>query len=250
MDENVLLKLVRPHALGPQHAECSSQLEIRYRTAKTREDLAGAFRLLQQRYQAAGLAKEVKTGMRVMPYQLSPTAQIFVADLAGQMIGTVTLVVDEPQKLPLASSYPCAMADLQTRSAALGEITSLAIDSTKARRSEVFKQLSRLLTFFARARGLENLVAVVHPRHSRFYQHAMGFEIIGEEVPCDLVGGRPGVAVLGHVSDASRFATAWRRHYFDGGYDAETLVPHSISLRDQIHFAQFVQLPAPLRRGA
>ena len=225
------------HCSSPHAAE-----EIHYRTARSREDLQGAFVLLQRRYQQAGLTANCDQAMRIMPYQLSPASQVFVATLAEQIVGTVTMVVGQPQSLPLASSYPQAMAQLQLNAPVAGEIAALAIDPMKTRRAEVFIELSRLVTHFARAQGLEELVAVVHPRHSRFYQHVLGFDVIGDKLPCELVCGRPGVAVLGHVSDPSRVAPAWRTQYLACKFSEERLRPHPITIQDRIHFAGFTTL--------
>ncbi|TWU54503.1 hypothetical protein Poly51_32220 [Rubripirellula tenax] len=211
---------------------------VRSQTAATRDDFASAFRLLQQRYEDAGLSRHNRQRMRIMDFHLSGDSQVFIATYRGEVVGTVTLVLGH-SRLPAASTYPKAVARLQQESGfRVGEITSLAIDSDKAPRGEVFGQLTRLSISFARAQGLEHLVAVVHPRHARFYTRAMGCEIIGRETPYVAVGGKPGIAVVGSVNDRSRYSPRWRDYCLDGNFADNDLQSRPMHPDDAAHFAQ------------
>lgn len=209
---------------------------ITVRTARSREDFRAAFTILQKRYEETGLARYGKASMRIMPYHLSAPTQVFIASKNDEVVGTVTLVRDSIEGLPIASNYPAAIADLRNQSRRIGEITSLAVDSSMESPGEIFSRLTRLLTFFARSQGIDHLAAVVHPRHARFYQGAMGFDVIGRKKRYAAVCGNPGIAVLGSVNDPSRFRSRWRDYYFDGDFPADELRPCRMSDRDCEYF--------------
>lgn len=209
------------------------------RLADCRDDLEQSFRLLQSRYRESGLTHVSRQPMRILSCHLWDSTQVFVAEQDGRIVGTVTLVMDGHRGLPIADLYPREIAELRRTSVGIGEITSLAVRSSESsHRGAVFAELTRLLTFFARGEGLDALVAVVHPRHGKFYQRAMGFRVQGQVKGCQIVGGRPGIAVMGSIVDPSGYRPRWRRHYFDGSFGADLLRHRPISPLDRHYFQQ------------
>ncbi|TWU19981.1 N-acyl amino acid synthase FeeM domain-containing protein [Allorhodopirellula heiligendammensis] len=204
--------------------------EIEYRLACSRSDFLGAFELLQTRYLEAGLA-DCTAGacrIRMMPYHRWEQSQVFVAEAQERIVGTVTLVRDGRYDLPICDNYEREI--LAAREIGrVGEITSLAVDPVHPKPAEVFGQLTRILTFYARYHGMDFLAATVHPRHAKFYQHAMGFQVIGDEVQCRQVCGNPGVAVLGAVNDRSKYRRRWQDYYFDGVFPRSEMHPRPIT---------------------
>ena len=209
---------------------------LKVRTARTREDYVSAFRILQQRYEAIGLSRKTSTSMRIMPFHLSSAAQVFVAQAGRNVVGTVTLIQDNFDGLPIASNYPNAIEELREQSLRIGEISSLAVDPNYSAKGEVFAQLTRLLTFFAREQGLEYLTAIVHPRHSKFYQHAMGFQTIGPEKSYAAVQNKPGIAVLGNVNDQLQYRPRYQDYYFEGKFHPRELKPRPMLEQDCQYF--------------
>ena len=208
-----------PASVGEPIASRDSQNRIKptVSTAKNRADLLASFKLLQQRYQQAGLASNNQDNLRIMPYHFCAAAQVFVARTLKE-IGTVTLVGESDQPLPMFQAYPELAWQLKRRCGRIGEVTSLAISSHWSSKGETFLGLTRLLTFFARHHRLDHLVAIVHPRRANFYRLAMGFEIISGQKPCDSVGGSPGVAVVGSVNEKHRYRQPWRNVFFEGEF--------------------------------
>ena len=219
-----------PASVGEPIASRDSQNRIKptVSTAKNRADLLASFKLLQQRYQQAGLASNNQDNLRIMPYHFCAAAQVFVARTLKE-IGTVTLVGESDQPLPMFQAYPELAWQLKRRCGRIGEVTSLAISSHWSSKGETFLGLTRLLTFFARHHRLDHLVAIVHPRHANFYRLAMGFEILGPPQPCDSVGGSPGVAVIGSVNEKHRYRQPWRKVLFEGKFDQSCLAAKPMS---------------------
>jgi hypothetical protein len=211
---------------------------IVYRLAQSRLDFEGAFRILQQRYAESGLTPNVGARLRVMPYHLWPSTQVFVALDQNRVIGSVSLVRDERSHgLPMESTYQEAIDGLRAEGLLVGEVCCLCVGSEKSHSSgELFAGLTRIMMFHARHMGLDALVAVVHPRHGKFYRHAMGFSEIGGLSAYRQVGGQPGVPILGQVNDDSRYRDRWKRNYFVGDFSEEELRPHPMSLIDREYF--------------
>jgi hypothetical protein len=174
----------------------STTANITYQIAATREERAAAFRLVYKSYLRAGLNEPNRHEMRVTPYHLLPTTEVFIAVLRGEVISTVSLVVDGELGLPLESVYGQAVALRRQRRLLLGEVSCLADRRAQFRRFfPVFLRLCRLMVQYARRQGLDELLVAVHPKHARFYQRFMSFELIGEETFYPAVRNHPAVAL-------------------------------------------------------
>ena len=216
--------------------DSQNRIKPTFSTAKDRADLLASFKLLQQRYQQAGLASNNQDNLRIMPYHFCAAAQVFVARTLKEVIGTVTLVGESDQPLPMFQAYPELAWQLKRRCGRIGEVTSLAISSHWSSKGETFLGLTRLLTFFARHHRLDHLVAIVHPRHANFYRLAMGFEILGPPKPCDSVSGSLGVAVVGSVNEKHRYRQPWRKVLFEGKVDQSCLAAKPMSIAHAKYF--------------
>ena len=223
-------------ALNANRDPQSTIIKPSFSTARNRTDLLAAFTLLQQRYRQAGLATDDQSGLRIMPYHFCSATQIFIARTSKEVTGTVTLVGESEQPLPMFQAYPELAWQLKRRCGRIGEVTSLAISSRWSSKGETFLGLTRLLTFFARHHRLDHLVAIVHPRHANFYRLAMGFEILGPPKPCDSVSGSLGVAVIGSVNEKHRYRQPWRKALFEGKFDQSCLAAKPMSIAQAKYF--------------
>ncbi|NIP85114.1 MAG: hypothetical protein GTO03_05965 [Planctomycetales bacterium] len=164
--------------------------------ASTRADLEGAFRLIYQAYLRSGLATSNRFGMRVTPYHLLSTTDVFLAKCRHEPICTASLVADGDYGLPMESVYADQVRQRRAAGLRLGEVTCLA-DRRRdvARFFPVFVRLARLLVQTARHRGLDQILVAVHPRHARFYERYLAFEAIGDERAYPHACGNPAVAL-------------------------------------------------------
>ena len=78
----------------------------------------------------------------------------------------------------------------------LGEVSCLADCQRHVKEFfPIFLYTSRLMVQYARYRGLDALVAAVHPKHARFYRRFMDFQVFGLEKTYPTVRNHPAVAL-------------------------------------------------------
>ena len=165
--------------------------------ARTRSDLIAAFRLQYNSYLRAGLVSENDQKLRLTPYHLLPTTEVFVAKRDGKVISTLTMVADSEIGLPMESMYGGEVAELRDAGLTVAEMGCLADrPESPVRFLKVFTQLARLVVQVAEARGINALVAATHPRHARFYIRSLGFRQFGELKSCPYAEGNPAVALV------------------------------------------------------
>jgi hypothetical protein len=187
---------------------------IEYKIASTRTEREAAFKLVYNSYLRAGLGRSNSFQMRVTPYHLLATTDIFIARCAGDVIATVTVVADGKLGLPIESVYKNEVARRRERNLNLGEISCLADRRRDFRRTlPVFTGLCRLMGQTARYRGIDETLVAVHPKHARFYQRFCGFERIGQETMYEAVCNHPAVAMSLNYKKLDRQSHAYERFF-------------------------------------
>lgn len=170
--------------------------DVNCRIAATLEERASAFRLIYDSYLRAGLGEPNRYHLRVTPYHLLPTTEVFIATCQEETIFTMSLVIDGELGLPMESVYGPEVEQRREQGILLGEISCLADRQSHFRGFfPVFLRLSRLLGQYAWRQGVDQLVAAVHPRHSRFYRRFLNFRTIGVERVYPTVRNNPAVAL-------------------------------------------------------
>ena len=86
-----------------EHLQC--------RIAADRREREAAFRLLHDSYAHSGLIQPNPYGMRVTPYHLLHTTEVFVAALRDEVICTFSLVGDGELGVPMEAIYPELIAE-------------------------------------------------------------------------------------------------------------------------------------------
>jgi hypothetical protein len=183
---------------------CDSELDgaefncepIVYKVAENRYEREAAFRLVYEAYTRAGLIEANPHEMRVTPYQLLDTTDVFVAMTDDEVISTVSLVDDGELGLPMEHIYGDEVMVLRNHGIRVAEVSCLADRRRQLSRTlPVFVPLMRLMVQAARHHGIEHLLVAVHPRHVRFYQRFLAFEPLGIEKSYPLVRNNPAVAL-------------------------------------------------------
>ncbi len=208
-------------------------------------DLLAAFHLVYKAYLSAGLVAENESQLRVTPFHLLPTTEVFVAKCADEVISTLTMVADTEFGLPMDSMYATELAELRKSGLRLAEMGSLADKrSLPVRFINIFELLARLIVQVARVRGIDTLVLAVHPRHAKFYMRAFGFESLGGLTICPYAEGNPAVAL---VLEFRRIqGTRFDEKLFGNPIESERLVPTrwSIEERNELRFLALQHIDA------
>ena len=173
----------------------TSQDEITCQVARSRADRVSAFRLLHDGYVANDLMASNRFSMRVTPWQVLPTSQIYVAKQGNEILYTMSLVPDSRQGLPLEELYVDEMQELRESQTSLAEVTCLT--SSKKYESRVmfniFVDVVALMFQQARSLAIDGLVIAIHPRHVKFYERELGFRQVGPERTYSMVDDKPAV---------------------------------------------------------
>jgi len=223
---------------------------VTYKVAAGQAELEAAFRLAHTSYARAGLMKPNSFGMRVMPYHLLKSTAVFIAQLDGEVICTVTLVGDGDLGLPMESIYAKEVKDLRLRGMLLGEVSCLADRRRELRPGfGVLMNLNRLMAQYARYNGLDALLIAVHPRHERFYSRYMAFERIGSEKPYGSVLGNPAVAASLEFDRIDRERPDAYGFFFGEPIPSAALEPRPMSDNDREYFARRVTQSVPAARS-
>ncbi len=139
----------------------------------------------------------------------------------------------------MEAMYPDEIAELRARGLRLAEVGSLADRREDRNRFlSTFFDMTRVLAQAARHRGIDALVAAVHPRHSKFYTRLLGFTEFGNLTSCPYVQNRPAVALYLNFEE-SRKNQHYDR-YFKKPISAERLTSYEMTASDRKYFSQLV----------
>jgi len=204
--------------------------EIEYKIAATLDERADAFRLVYRSYLEAGLGQRNPYGMRLTPYHLLPTTEVFIATLRDEVILTASLVTDGGAGLPMECVYGEEVAARRAAGLRLGEVSCLADRRSHFRGFfPVFLRLSRLVVQYARQRGLDELLLAVHPKHARFYERFMTFRPMGQQRAYPTVRNHPAVALCLDFARVERERHANYDTFFGEPLPGEVLEPQPIT---------------------
>jgi hypothetical protein len=173
--------------------------EVEVKIATERAEFEQAFQLLAANYQARGYEPASTKIFRFTAYHILPETVTLVAKHAGRVIATMSLVPDTALLgLPMESIYGPEIARLRRQGRRLGEVTSLAFETSLSTREfiKVFKALIRLQMQYHVRQGGDSWVITVNPRHRSFYRKAMGFVPLGPQRSYPAVQDHPAEAYL------------------------------------------------------
>ncbi len=215
--------------------------DIDYRIASTRDERAAAFRLVHNSYVEAGLGEPSPFRMRVTPYHLLPTTEVFVAFLQQEAVFTMSLVTDGKLGVPMESIYADVVEDRRQQGLLVGEVSCLA-DRRNQHRGffPVFLRLSRLVAQYAWNQGLDQLLVAVHPKHARFYRRFMAFETIGQQRTYPTVRNHPAVPLCLDLAELHRTRCEAYQTLFSQRLPAEQLQPQPITRVQSDHFRPMI----------
>jgi hypothetical protein len=217
--------------------------EIELKIASTRAEREAAFQLVYRSYVRAGLCPVRASGLRVTRYQLQRSTDIFIAKLRGEVIGTLSLVHDDRLGLPMEQVYTREVAERRGKGLRLAEISCLASRQISvARNFSLYCDLCSHMIQFAKKMEIDQVLAVVHPRHAPLYRRYMAFEQIGEYRDYPAVQNNPGVALcLDVVHVEENLPPAGWKSFFGTRMPDSVLCPQPIKSADIEYFRAAIQ---------
>ena len=193
LPEKLRLKLIRTQIQVSQ--EWPSPL-FEIKIARSKEELRAAYGLLHDNYVRAGYMDPHPSGMRILPQHLLPQNTTIVAKWGNRVVGTVSLIRDNPLGLPMEKIF-----DLSARRAGgrrLAEVSSLAIDPNF--RGKIGNTLFPIFRFAYQYSqnffGTHEVVCAVGPEKVDFYRAVLCFEKLERAVKAyDFVNGARAVGL-------------------------------------------------------
>ena len=162
--------------------------------------------------------------------ELSSRVTLIASD-QDVVIGTLSISFDTDHGLLVDELFSVEANALRAGGHTLCEFTKLAVD-TSARSRRVLASLFHVAYIYAfRLRGFDRLLIEVNPRHVRYYQRMLGFEIIGPK-RLNLRVNAPAVLLcLDFAHAQSQIGKlAGTRHTAD---DDRTLYPYFLSVAEE-----------------
>ena len=228
--------------------------DIEFKVAATQDERMAAFQLVYESYLQTGLIEPNPYQMRVTPYHLLPTTEVFVATCQGETIFTGTLVADGELGLPMESIFGREVALRREQDLFLSEVSCLAARGNQFTHGfRVFLELCRLMVQYARRQYVDELLVAVHPKHARFYQRFMAFELIGRERLYPAVCDHPAVSLSLNFARIDQERPRNYDMFFGQPLPERQLRPHPLTAAERNYLRLMVDScpdPAPLYGAA
>jgi hypothetical protein len=152
----------------------SENNSIIYKVADTKDEVVQALELLQEVYTEIDVVDKTRQTMRLNKYNVLPTSTIFVAIKGGEVIGTVTQILDTVIGLPIDGHSD--ISHLRETGEKICEISGLVVKK-KWRNSNVFIPLAAYVKNYIRFTvGAKFTVIVINRNASLFYKAIFLFD--------------------------------------------------------------------------
>ncbi|HWH81858.1 MAG TPA: long-chain N-acyl amino acid synthase [Burkholderiaceae bacterium] len=156
---------------GEDHADEVSRL-FKIRTADSHGQRSSASVLINRMYASRGYR------VTPLPSRQLPTRITFTASEHDDIIGTITIGFDSDDGLHVDELFARETHAIRREGRRVCEFTKLAMDSV-VQSKRVLASLFHVSYIFAhRMMGLDDLLIEVNPRHVRYYQRMLGFEVL------------------------------------------------------------------------
>ncbi|MBI3772212.1 MAG: hypothetical protein HY272_05895 [Gammaproteobacteria bacterium] len=172
----------------------AKSLPISIRLAQNYDELKSAYALVYTQYLKQGYQKPSSKGVRFLPHFGLPTSYTLIAEINGNIVGTLTIVSDGLLGLPMEKEYPEAVTALRVQERRMAEISCLA--TRRGRDLPVILQLMYAIYEFSFVQlGMTDLCVAVTTEHQPFYRKVLRFEAISDPTPYSSCNDIPAIAM-------------------------------------------------------
>lgn len=151
---------------------------VQVKVAETREEHLAAARLVHDGYVSKGLMPSHGSGVRTTPFLGLPTTMVFVALREGEMVGTLSLVVDSTLGLPMERIYPDEVRAARSGGRRIAEVGAQCV-RPQDRGTGVAFLLNKAMFLTAELLRVDDVLIAVHPDAEDFYGAMLCFERVG-----------------------------------------------------------------------
>lgn len=150
--------------------------------ALTPDDLRDAYKLVHDAYVEQGYILPHHSGLRVRVFEALPHTATFVAKVQGEIVGTMSLVLEAPGLgLPSEKLFRAEILELRAsrRQGPLCEVSNLAV-KPEYRRTSLFYELIQPIFAQAFLWGCSYGFISICPKHAKFFQDVIQFDPWGD----------------------------------------------------------------------
>lgn len=165
--------------------------------ATSMANLRASLGLAYDAYRKGGLTTPNSSRMRITPYHLLATTEVFLGVDESGPVCTLSMVHDGKLGLPMENTFSGEIAELREAGFRCAEGSCLAYRLGGSETS--FATVAKLMSFAiqcAAHREFDYILLAVHPRHAPFYCRFYGAEYLADGAqPHEAVHGSPAVAL-------------------------------------------------------
>jgi hypothetical protein len=185
MDDGVVVEAEKPRSTG-MHSILGFPLEpsellvdgigapgFKIRAANSWGARSQASLLINRLYSRRGYRSDP------LPDEVDARRLTLVASMHGALVGTLTIGFDSDELLLADDLFPDEVGALRDSGRQLCEFTKLAVDGLLQSQRVLAAMFHVAFIHAHRVRGCDNLLIEVNPRHRRFYEAKLGFEVVG-----------------------------------------------------------------------
>jgi len=176
--------------------------------------------IVKRAYEAQGYS----AGSRIAQYLQGPDAITFGLIRDGTLYGTISVILDGSERLPMDSIYSEELASLRAEGKKLAEAVQFAVDHELysirfKRKPSPFSAMPLFAAILSCAlqKSVDYLCISINPKHDNFYR-TLGFKQIGARKQYESVGA-PAIAYAFYVPE-------WNKHQSIKGLFGKEIIKH------------------------
>lgn len=176
---------------------------MRFKLARTKNELESAFRLLHDAYVEMGYMDPTESGLRVSKHHTLPSTSTLIAvNESGEVVATVSVIRQGLFNLPIEEIHDCS--SLKKKGKRLSEISALAIrkDYRRGKISLLFYLQKYLYEYCVHYFGTDIMLMTTIAEWAEFYDAILGFERMNKKPkPYGVVKDTPAVSLYGNLRE-------------------------------------------------
>lgn len=191
-------------AAGPMDDEWFTPDDVTaFAAADCLDHVEAAWRLVYQRYLAAGFIAPNRFRLHTTLHALRADTCVVLGQCGGRVTSTMTMTVDGGNGLSLDQVYCRELQSLRGGRRRLLEVGLLVADGNANLRRDMSNlfELMKWGVYYALHLNITDIVIGVHPRHAMFYTHCFAFEQFAPETVYPMVGNKPVVPLRLRVEE-------------------------------------------------